>query len=162
MFLSEFFKAIMAGIIALIALLSSFSYNGAKLSKDVILNTYNEFIQVVSSSGISKDEDLVGNREFGVDTYVGNYHANYKNITKDEVIFGGTSLNRDNGNTIRLNVEVEKKSGNIEVISMLGNDQITLIHDTGEYKENIYVGGKNYYLMIKVKDFTGNIKIIAE
>ena len=53
MFLSEFFKAIMAGIIALKALLSSFSYNGAKLSKDVILYTYNEFIQVVSSSGIS-------------------------------------------------------------------------------------------------------------
>lgn len=162
MFLSGFFKEIMAGIISLVTLLTTFIYNGAELSKDVILNTYNDFIQVVSSSGISKDEDLVGKRKFGVDTYVGSYHANYENITKDEVIFGGTSLNRDNGNTIRLKVEVEKDSGNIEVISMIGNDQITLIHDTGEYKENIYVDGKSYYLMIKVKDFTGNIKVIAE
>ena len=38
----------------------------------------------------------------------------------------------------------------------------TLIDDTGEYENNIYIEGVSYYLTIKLDNFKGNIDIISE
>lgn len=59
-------------------------------------------------------------------------------------------------------LKIETESGNIGVIAKLGNNDTTLINDTGEYEDNIYVSGVSYYLTIKLDDFKGNIDIIAE
>ena len=63
---------------------------------------------------------------------------------------------------IRLKIKVEKQSGNINVIAKLGYNEKTLIDDTGEYEDNIYIEGVSYYLTIKLDDFKGNIDIISE
>ena len=86
----------------------------------------------------------------------------YNNITSEETIFGGTALNRKNGDHIKLKIKVEKESGNIDVVAKLGNNETTLINDTGEYEDNIYVEGVSYFLTIKLDNFKGNIDIIAE
>ena len=39
---------------------------------------------------------------------------------------------------------------------------MTLINDTGEYEDNIYIEGMSYYLAIKLENFKGNVDIIAE
>ena len=68
--------------------------------------------------------------------YVGTYIANYDNYSGEETIFGVTALSRKNGEHIK--VKIEKESGNINVIAKLGNNETTLINDTGEYEDNIY------------------------
>ena len=88
--------------------------------------------------------------------------AEYDNVTSEETIFGGTALYRENGDHIRLKIKVEKQSGNINVIAKLGYNEKTLIDDTGEYEDNIYIEGVSYYLTIKLDDFKGNIDIISE
>ena len=105
---------------------------------------------------------MQGKRIFGTDKYIGTYKAEYDNITSEETIFGGTALNRKNGDHIRLKIKVEKPSGNINVIAKLGDNEKTLIDDTGEYEDNIYIEGVSYYLTIKLDDFKGNIDIISE
>ena len=131
------------------------------LAKEGVIDIYNVFLKNTSTIGLSKDNKLEGERQFGIDEYVGTYKANYNNKTKEETIFGGTVLEREYGNTITLEIKVEKQNGSIEVISNLGTDSEILINDTGEIKKNIDVKEKSYYLKVKVKDFTGNIEIIA-
>ena len=133
----------------------------SSLAKEGVLDIYNVVLKNTSTIGLSKDNKLEGERQFGIDEYVGTYKANYNNKTKEETIFGGTVLEREYGNTITLEIKVEKQNGSIEVISNLGTDSEILINDTGEIKKNIDVKEKSYYLKVKVKDFTGNIEIIA-
>ena len=162
MFMFKIPNMIFIGIIIIVVILAISIRIGVTLPKEEILNTYDSIIQAFSSKGLSKDKDLKGERNFGVDKYVGTYKAEYDNITSEENIFGGTALNRKNGDHIRLKIKVEKQSGNINVIAKLGYNEKTLIDDTGEYEDNIYIEGVSYYLTIKLDDFKGNIDIISE
>ena len=160
-----FFKLILLAIIGIIITGSVFFYNifnNDTISKEDIVNGFGNFLQDTSTNGLTKDKKLEGKREFGIDEYVGTYTANYKNKTKEETIFGGTVLNRENGNTILLKIKVEKQSGNIEVISNSGIESEVLINDTGEIEKTVNVKEKSYYLKVKVTDFTGNIEIVAQ
>ena len=163
MFIFGFFKLIIIGIIAfIIIIVSSIAASDWDFTKDEFINTYNTFLQSFDFAGISKEKDLQGKRSFGTDKYIGTYKAEYDNVTSEETIFGGTALYRENGDQIRLKIKVEKQSGNINVIAKLGYNEKTLIDDTGEYEDNIYIEGVSYYLTIKLDDFKGNIDIISE
>ena len=163
MFIFGFFKWILIGIIAfIIVIMSSIRTSDWNFPKVEIINAYNTFLQNFCVAGLSKDKDIEGKRVFGTDKYVGTYKAEYDNVTSEETIFGGTALYRENGDQIRLKIKVEKQSGNINVIAKLGYNEKTLIDDTGEYEDNIYIEGVSYYLTIKLDDFKGNIDIISE
>ena len=160
-----FFKLIIVFIVGLIILGASFFtsiFTNSAVSKDSAMNTYNNFLQDVSSLGITSDNKIQGERIFGIDEYVGTYKASYNNTTKEETIFGGTALNRENGNTIKLKIKVDKQSGNIEIINKLGTKNEILISDTGEIEKTIDVKEKSYYLIIKTNNFTGNVDILSE
>ena len=160
-----FFKLILVAIIGIIIagiVFFSSIFNGETISKDSIINTYDSFLQDTSINGLTKDNKLEGKREYGIDEYVGTYIASYNNKTKEETIFGGTTLNRENGNTITIKIKVEKQSGNIEIISNSGTESEVLIKDTGEIEKTVDVKEKSYYLKVKVTDFTGNVEIEAE
>ena len=160
-----FFKLILLAIIGIMIAVSVFFYNifnNDTISKEDIVNGFGDFLQETSTNGLKKDKKLEGKREFGIDEYVGTYTAYYNNKTKEETVFGGTVLERKNGNTIKLKIKVEKQSGNIEIISNAGTESEILINNTGEIEKTVDVKEKSYYLKIKVTDFTGNIKIVAE
>ena len=63
---------------------------------------YNQALQSIGDKGLTDDKDLQGKREFGIDSYVGNYTADYDDFSGNEIIFGGTALERDNGNKIEM------------------------------------------------------------
>lgn len=156
------FKSIIIGITIFIVTLGIMFFSKFNLPKDDIINAYNSFIQIFDFAGLSKDSQLIGKRVFGTDKYIGTYEAEYENKTSEETIFGGTALNRKNGEKVKLKIKIEKESGNINVVAKLGKDEIKLIEDTGEYEDNIYIEGISYYLTIKLEEFTGKINIVAE
>lgn len=160
-----FFKMIFIGIICFIAFIvivcmSIFSTGDSQ--KDKIINTYDKVIQCFDNAGLTSNLKLKGKRDFGKDKYVGTYKAKYDNDTVEETIFGGTLLHRENGDHIKLTIKVQKQSGNIKMISKLRDNEITLIEDTGEYEDTIYIDGMSYYLTIKLDNFTGSIDVISE
>lgn len=148
--------------LVIISWITIFNIGIGENPKDKIINTYDSFIQSFDTAGLTSNLKLKGKRKYGVDKYVGTYLANYDNYSGEETIFGGTALNRKNGNHIKLKIKIERENGNINIVSKLGNNEITLINDTGEYEDNIYASGVSYYLTIKLDDFKGNIDIIAE
>ena len=125
MFLFGFFKWILIGIIAFIIITVSSISTGWKLPKDEIINAYNTFLQSFDFAGLSKDKDLEGQRSFGIDKYVGTYKAEYDNVTSEETIFGGTALNRKNGEyednlyiegeSYYLTIKLDNFKGNIDI-----------------------------------------------
>ena len=157
-------KMIFLKIIALVIILwiTIFNVGIGENPKNKIINTYDSFIQSFDTAGLTSNWKLKGKRKYGVDKYVGTYIASYDNYSAEETIFGGTALNRKNGDHIKLKIKIEKESGNINIIAKLGNNETTLINDTGEYEDGIYVEGVSYYLNIKLDNFKGNIDIIAE
>ena len=160
-----FFKLILIAIIGIIitgSVCFSNIFNNDTISKDDLVNSYSNFLQDTSPNGLTKDNKLEGKREYGIDEYVGSYKANYNDKTKEETIFGGTTLDRKNGNTIKLKIKVEKQSGNIEIINNEGTESEVLINDTGEIEKTVDVKEKSYYLKVKVTNFTGNLEIVAE
>ena len=160
-----FFKLILLAIIGIIiagSVCLSNIFNNDNISKDDLVNSYSNFLQDTSPNGLTKDNKLEGTREYGIDEYVGLYKANYNDKTKEETIFGGTTLDRKNGNTIKLKIKVEKQSGNIEIISNEGTESEVLINDSGEIEKTVDVKEKSYYLKVKVTNFTGNVEIVAE
>ena len=160
-----FFKLILLAIIGIIiagSVCLSNIFNNDIISKDDLVNSYSNFLQDTSPNGFTKDNKLEGTREYGIDEYVGLYKANYNDKTKEETIFGGTTLDRKNGNTIKLKIKVEKQSGNIEIISNEGTESEVLINDSGEIEKTVDVKEKSYYLKVKVTNFTGNVEIVAE
>ena len=160
-----FFKLILLAIIGIIIVGSvclSNIFNNDIISKDDLVNSYSNFLQDIAPNGLTKDSKLKGKREFGIDKYVGKYIANYVDDTKEETIFGGTTLNRKEGNSVKLKIKVKKKKGNIEIISNEGTTSVILINDTGEIEKTVNVKEKSYYLKIKVMNFTGNVEIISE
>jgi len=130
--------------------------------KDKIINTYDLIIQSFDNVGLTNNLMLEGKRAFGIDKYVGTYQAKYDNDTGEETIFGGTALHRKNGDHLKLTIKVEKQSGNIKAISKLGDNEITLIENTGKYENTIYIDGMSYYLTIELENFTGSIDVISE
>lgn len=161
----EIFKFILLFIVGIIIASGVFFtsvFNNNNISKDDTVNNYNSFLQDIAPNGLTKDSKLKGKREFGIDKYVGIYNANYVDDTKEETIFGGTTLNRKEGNSVKLKIKVKKKKGNIEIISNEGTTSVILINDTGEIEKMVNVKEKSYYLKIKVINFTGNVEIISE
>ncbi len=155
-------STIIMGIVIVIVMGLTAVFNGGASVKNEIIKGYDSVIQMFSEKGISKDKELTGKREYGIDSYVGTYKAEYNKETKKEVIFGGTALHRQNGEHIGLNIKLEKTNGNIEVKVKLGEKEIALIEDTGEYSDNIYIDGQSYYLVIELENFVGNIEIEAK
>ena len=161
----EIFKFILLFIVGIIIASGVFFtsvFNNNNISKDDTVNNYNNFLQDIAPNGLTKDSKLKGKREFGIDKYVGIYNANYVDDTKEETIFGGTTLNRKEGNSVKLKIKVKKKKGNIEIISNEGTTSVILINDTGEIEKTVNVKEKSYYLKIKVMNFTGNVEIVSE
>ncbi len=160
-----FFKMIFIGIICFIAfivIVCMSIFASGDSPKDKIINTYDSIIQSFDNAGLTSNFKLKGKRDFGKDKYVGTYKAKYNNYTGNETIFGGTALHRKNGDHLKLTIKVQKQSGNIKVTNKLGNNEITLIEDNGEYEDTIYIDGMSYYLTIKSDNFTGSIDVISE
>ena len=103
-------------------------------SKDRVIKTFDDASKKFGDEILTKDNDLIGKRSFGIDHYTGTYVSNYENSTKNETIFGGTTLNRD-------------------------EDKV-LTKDSGLYEFDFNVKSGSNYFVIDTNDFTGNVDIL--
>lgn len=155
-------KGIFVEIVAIIIIIGITIFKVTDFPKYSILNTYNTVISSFGNYSLTNDKKLKGKREYGVDHYVGIYNANYDGYTGNEILFGGTSLNRKNGDYITINIKLEKSDGNIKIINRIGEKDVTILEDTGEYNDIIYIEGTSYYLIVKLDNFKGNLNIISK
>lgn len=128
-------------------------------SKDRVIKTFDDASKKFGDEILTKDNDLIGKRIFGIDHYTGTYVSSYENITKKETIFGGTTLNRDEDN-IHIKIYLEKVSGEITIKMNLNEEEKILTKDSGLYEFDFNVKSGSNYFVIDTNDFTGNVDIL--
>ena len=88
-------------------------------TKDSILRAFSALVDDAGTVPLTSQNKLQGHREKGIDDYTGSYKATYSDFAGTELLFGGTTLKREAGNTIRINCSLSLESGEAASFSLL-------------------------------------------
>lgn len=135
--------------------------NGKEL-KDNIIKGYNNFIEHAGTHTLAKNSKLNGTREFGIDSYTGDYKASYEDFNGEEYIFGGTSLERDNGSNLKVVYTLNVKSGEAGIYWIAAGEEYLIASGSteGEYKFTISSGDN--YIIVRGEDFSGTLELAVQ
>lgn len=132
-------------------------------SKDEILEQYNNVVQSAGNMALTSGFSLKGNRTYGDDCYTGTYTADYKDFSKTEYLFGGTSTGRENGKNISVSCGLEITEGTAQVFWISGSDDpVILLEATDSYSETITLPEGGNYIGITGNNFTGHLEVNIE
>ena len=132
-------------------------------SKDEILDQYNNVVQLAGNATLTGELSLKGKRTYGDDHYTGTYVADYKDFSKTEYLFGGTSIERENGKDISVSCDLEITEGTAQVFWISGSDDpVILLEATDSYSETITLPEGGNYIGITGNNFTGHLEMKIE
>lgn len=130
--------------------------------KDNIIDGWDSWIQSFSKHALTKDKDLKGEKEEGVDAYTGTYMAAYDGFNGKEFIFGGTALNRENGNQLQVTYKLTIDEGTAELNWIAGNDEYTIADSDSEDKKEYTISSGDNYLVFKGDNFSGTLEVTVK
>lgn len=128
--------------------------------KDAILNAYGSLVDAAGSWVLTPDRSLQGERIPGEDDYTGTYEADYEDFSGTELLFGGTTLGREAGDTVEISCSLTIKEGEAAIFLCSGTDDpVILLSNSGDYASTIEVSGGSTYIGIWGKGVTGGVSI---
>ena len=131
--------------------------------KDAILDAYSSLMDTAGSWALTPDRSLQGERVRGEDDYTGTYEANYGDFSGTELLFGGTTLDREAGNTVELSCSLDIEEGEAVVFLCSGSDDpVILLSGSGDYSSTIEVGGGSTYIGVWGEEANGSASIQIE
>ena len=149
----KYFSFLSIGILML-------SLSLAGCSKDEILDQYNNIVQSAGNAALTSGFSLKGNRTYGDDCYTGTYTADYKDFSKTEYLFGGTSIEHENGKDISVSCDLEIAGGIAQVFWVSGSDDPVILLETADsYSETITLPEGGNYIGIIGDNFTGHLEL---
>ena len=130
--------------------------------KDNVIDGFNDMLQHFSKYALTDEKDLQGDKTKGEDAYTGYYNAEYDDFSGTEYIFGGTGLERENGNDLTVTYELTVDSGTVRFY-WRDKDEETIIADTsgtGTYSVTLAEGDN--YLVLEGNNFCGSLQVTVE
>lgn len=150
-------------IAALLAVCLVFGMAGCSTNdgdiKDNLIDGFNGLLQHFSKYALTDKKDLQGKKTEGEDTYTGSYTAEYDDFSGTEYLFGGTGLERENGNELTVTYELTVESGSAELYWREGEEK-HLIADTSQSDTySITLSSQDNYIVIFGENFQGTVDI---
>ena len=131
--------------------------------KDAILDAYSSLMDTAGSWALTPDRSLQGERVRGEDGYTGTYEAGYEGFSGTELLFGGTALDREAGDTVELSCSLNIEEGEIAVFLCSGSeDPVILLSESGDYSSTIEVVGGSTYIGVWGEEVSGSVSIQIE
>lgn len=131
-----------------------------EINKDDIIGTYDRVIDFFGRCALTPDFLLEGQREFGGSNYEGTYNAEVYSVTKDETIFGGTTLSHA-GMMMNIQAHISKDSGNILLKAVSGIDETSFYPDeNGDITATLEIQG-SFYVVLEYDNFSGSVDVIC-
>ena len=131
--------------------------------KDAILDAYGSLMDTAGSWALTPDRSLKGERVPGEDDYTGTYAADYEDFSGTELLFGGTTLDREAGDTVEVTCSLTIAEGGAAVFLRSGSEEpVLLLSESGDYSGTIEVGGGSVYLGVWAVGVTGSVSIQIE
>ena len=103
--------------------------------KDTLVGAYGSLVDAAGSWALTPDRSLQGERVRSEDDYTGTYEANYEDFSGTELLFGGTTLDREAGNTVELSCSLNIEEGEIAVFLCSGRRRQHLYRRLGRRSE---------------------------
>ena len=127
------------------------------------MDKFNQVLQELGDDTLTRDRDLQGEREFGEDSYVGTYRADYASCTREERLFGGTSLERTSGNEIHISCDLDIAGGTAKLLLLTGDEEPQILCDTStSYSDTLELPSASNYIIIQTENFTGSVDLTVE
>ena len=131
--------------------------------KDAILDAYGSLMDAAGSWALTPDRSLQGERVRGEDDYTGTYEAGYEDFSGTELLFGGTTLDREAGDTVELSCSLNIEEGEIAVFLCSGSeDPVILLSESGDHASIIEIGSGSTYIGVWGESLTGSVSIQIE
>ena len=138
----------------------SFIFLLTACSKNEILDHYNQTLQNIGDNSLTKENQLLGQRNFGEDCYVGSYTADYEDFSGTEILFGGTGLERTAGNKLTISGKLKITSGTAMLVFQSGvDDPVILTDSTEDFSETIELPSASNYILVEGSNFSGAIDL---
>lgn len=157
-------KGIKSFITVLVSLCLVFSLTacGNRSLKDNFIDGYDNLLQSVSKHALTEDKDLVGEREHGVDGYTGSYEADYMKFNGEEFLFGGTALERNEGNSLKVTYTLKITSGTATLYWLAAGEEYTIASEDANDVYEFIIGSGDNYIVLKGEDFNGSLMMTVE
>lgn len=150
-------------IISILGCLSGCSSNHDKGSlKDNLIDGWDSWIQSFSKHALTKEKDLQGEKTKGVDEYTGTYTATYDGFNGKEFIFGGTALDRENGNHLQVTYKLTIEDGSAELNWIAGNDEYSVANVSSEDTQEFTISSGDNYIVLKGENFRGSLELTVK
>ncbi len=150
-------------ILSIIGCFSGCDSNHDKGSlKDNLIDGWDNWIQSFSKHALTKEKDLQGEKDEGIDTYTGTYVAAYNGFNGKEFIFGGTALNRENGNHLQVTYKLTIEVGSAELNWIAGNDEYSVASDSSEGMKEYTISSGDNYIVLKGENFSGSLELAVK
>lgn len=132
-------------------------------AKDSIVKAFGDIVGDAGTAALTPQNKLQGHRENGADDYTGSYAATYSEFAGTEILFGGTTLEREAGSTIHITCSLSLESGEAAVFLRSGaDDPVILLSESGEYDGTVEVDGTSTYIGVWGDQADGTISIEIE
>lgn len=131
--------------------------------KDALVDAYGSLVDTAGSWALTPDRSLKGERVPGEDDYTGTYAADYDDFSGTELLFGGTTLDREAGDTVEVTCSLTVEEGEAAIfLCSSGEAPVLLLSESGDYSGTIEVGGGSVYLGVWAEGVTGSVSIQIE
>ncbi len=132
-------------------------------SKDEVLAWYNSALRAAGEAVLTDSGALQGRRVMGEDSYVGSYEADYEGFSGQELLFGGTGLEREGGNVLELTGSLEAEGGSLRLLFKSGADEpIVLCGASGAFSTSVELPSASNYILVEAENFTGSLSLRVE
>ncbi len=146
-------------VIVLLSLCLVLGLVGCRSLKDGFLDGYNDLLQFTSRYALTKESNLQGEKAKGDDAYVGKYTAEYESFNEEEYIFGGTGLERKDGNELTVTYTLKITSGSASLNWIHSGSEYTLSNEESSDTTTVTLGSGDNYIVLKGEDFTGSLEL---
>ena len=130
--------------------------------KDNLIDGWDNWMQSFSEQALTKEKELQGEKDKGDDAYTGTYTATYDEFNGKEFIFGGTALERANGNKLTVTYTLSIDEGTAELYWIAGSDEYTIANDNSEDTKEYTISSGDNYIVLKGEDFSGTLTLTVE
>lgn len=130
--------------------------------KDNLIDGWNHWMQAFSRNALTKEEALQGQKQRGDDAYTGTYTAVYDAFTGKELIFGGTALERENGNRLNVTYTLTIEEGSAKLYWIAGGDTCLIANDNSENTITYTLSPGDNYIVLKGENFSGALTLTVE
>ncbi len=128
--------------------------------KDRLLEAYGALLDEAGSTVLTPESRLKGRLKKGGDDYTDSYEADYSDFTGTELLFGGTTLEREGGSTLSIRCTLSLENGSAAVFLRSGSDDpVVLLSESGAYTGTVEADGASTYIGVWGDHVDGSVSI---